>query len=147
MKLKSFFNGSLFITILGSLGIIYSKSISGDFLGDPMTDVVIMAVSVIIALIFAFASSNFAINHSTKEECFWDCMTDVISILIHFSLIFIWYIYGKSWFPKGFISEMEHNFVFALLLVMFIIAFFEFKATLNNCLESMLRNGQVKVNT
>ena len=144
--MRQYLNFSLLITIICILGIVFSESIMGDFIGKPYTDFAIFAVGIIIALVSCLITSNFSIYHSTKSMCFWDCTTDVISILIHLIGTILWFYYGEYIFPKGFISLLEFQLVFWLMIVMIVIAFVEFLITLNNCLESMLRNGSVKVN-
>lgn len=143
--MKTYFNFSLVITSLGVLGISFSETIFGDFLGTPGTDLLILAVTVIGGLLSALVTSNLAIQHSTKKECFIDCVTDVASIMLHLSVSIFWYTYSTSWFPAGFISNLEHWTIFSLLIIMTVLAIFEFLITLNNCLESMHRIGHVKV--
>lgn len=126
--------------------MIYSKTLFGDPFGSPFTDYMIMAIAVIIALILMVITTHMAVQHSTKQECLWDCITDVASIIIHLIVAFVWFYHGESWFPKNFLSENEFYLVFSVIVIMTVIAIIEFLVTLSNCLESMLRNGSVKVN-
>lgn len=140
-----FLNYSFFITLLTVLSICFSKTLFGDFLGTPATDYLILALGVIVALVFSLASSRIAINHETKMDCFWDCSTDVLSILIHLSSCFFWFYNSQNWLPKNFISLQEFYLIFVLLVIMTIIAIFEFLFTLDNCLEIMRLRGNVKI--
>lgn len=140
-----FLNYSLIITTFTALIICLSKSLFGDFFGTPATDYIILAIGIILALISSLISSKIAINHKTKGDCFWDCTTDVFSILIHISAIFIWFNNSLAWLPKNFISVHEFYLIFALFAIMTVIAIIEFLFTLDNCLEMMRIRGNVKV--
>lgn len=142
--MKTYFNYSIIITLLALILMIYSESFLGNFLGES-TDWVIALVGIIVSLILCLISSNFAISHDSKNECFWDVTTDVISIIIHILICVFWGFYSEKYID--YLTSREYFTVLVFLFSTAAISFVEFVITLNNCLESMRRNGSVKINS
>lgn len=130
---KSILNYSIIITIVTVLSMLFTKDIYGELLNPIVTDFIIGMVGSSIGLLSCYISSKRAKTYGSKKKAFADVMVDIVSIFLHVIFLISWWTLAKGFLPKGIMTGVEFGFIVSFVVLMSVIAVWEFIITLKNC--------------